>query len=141
MLFLIMKPFIIWLAIACIVFSGMSGAYHLYLSSNPRLVLVAVDSSFSMKSAWPRVADKLEGIAERRYASFSLVTEKNRIHTWDDRLKLGKLVPYAPRDFSKLADSSAYPELDEAQEKYLITTRDGARESSLQDWTIIQLAP
>ena len=136
-----MKPFIIWLAIACAVFGGMSGTYHLYLSSNPRLVLVAVDSSFSMQSAWPRVADQLESLDDRHYARFSLVTEKNRVHGWDEALTLGKIVPYAPRDFSKLSDSSAYPELDEAQEKYLITNRDGAKESGLKGWTVIQLAP
>ena len=136
-----MKPFGIWLILACLVFGGMSVAYHLYLSSNPRKVLVAVDSSFSMKSAWPRVSEKLEEIAKRRYASFSLITEKNKIHSWDDGLTLGKIVPYAPRNFTKLADSSAYPELDEAGEKYLITNREGAKESTLKGWTIIQLAP
>ena len=136
-----MKPFITWLIIAGVVFGGMSGAYHLYLSSNPRLVLVAVDSSFSMKSAWPRVDDKLEGLTGQRYTNFSLVTEKNKIHGWSESLSLGKVVPYAPRDFAKLADSSAYSELDEADEKYLITNSEGAKESSLTGWTVIQLAP
>jgi len=136
-----MKPFIIWLAVACVVFGGMSGAYHLYLSANPRLVLVAVDSSFSMKSAWPRVAEKLETLEKRHYASFSLVTDKNKIHSWADRLTLGKIVPYAPRDFSTLTSGNRYPEIDEAQEKYLITNKDGAQESGLQGWTVIQLAP
>ena len=93
-----MKPFLIWTVITLIVFGTLSGAYHLYLQTHPRKVLVAVDSSFPMKAAWSRVPRVLETIADQRYATFSLVTEKNRIHSWSAALKLGTIVPYAPRD-------------------------------------------
>jgi len=137
-----MKPFIIWTVITLIIFGTCSGAYHLYLEKNPRKILVAVDSSFPMKSAWPRIPQVLETIADQRYVAFSLVTEKNKIHSWSPELKLGTIVPYAPTDFSKLTSNEKYPEIDEAMQKYLITTdMEVSQNNNLKGWTIIQLTP
>ncbi|PID56872.1 hypothetical protein CSB45_09405 [candidate division KSB3 bacterium] len=136
-----MKSFGIWFALAVAVFGALSGVYHLHVTSHPHLVLVAVDSSFSMQPTWSRVAEQLERFTRRRYTRFSLITEKTMIHGWMNDLRLGKVVPYAPRDFSKLRDRSAYPELSDADEKYLLTDTQGAQEAGLQDWTIIKLTP
>jgi hypothetical protein len=75
-----MKPFLIWLVIAILVFGGIGGGYHASLTQNPRKVLVAVDSSFQMKSAWSRVPDLLNSLDNQRYTTYSLVTEKKSIH-------------------------------------------------------------
>ncbi len=134
-----MKPFSIWAIITLMVFGTISGAYHVYLSTNPRKILVAVDSSFSMNSVWSQVSRQLDAIDDRRYALFSLITEKNSVHSWSPSLQLGQLVPYAPRNFSKLSDPSHYRELTEADEKYLITDSEGAQIAHLQDWTVLKL--
>ena len=137
-----MKPFIIWLVFTVFVFGASSGAYHLYLEKSPRKILVAVDSSFSMKAVWNQVPQALKTIsADQRYVTFSLVTEKTRIHSWSPELKLDSVVPYAPRDFSKFLDSGKYPEIDEAQQKYLITDSDGAQSNNFKGWTVIPLTP
>ncbi len=137
-----MKPFVIWIIITLIVFGTCSAAYHLYLEKNPRKILVAVDSSFLMQAVWPQVPQALEAIANRRYTVFSLVTEKNRIHSWSPNLQLGTLVPYAPQDFLKLTNSTEYPEIAEAMQKYLITTNIEASQSKdFKGWIIIQLTP
>lgn len=134
-----MKPFFIWIVITLLVFVGISGAYHLYLQNNPRRILVALDSSFSMKSVWNQVPDILKDLEQQRYTMFSLVTEKNKIHSWSPSLNLDTLVPYAPRNFSKLLDSASYPEINEAKEKFLITNREGAQSENMTGWTVVQL--
>lgn len=137
-----MKPFIIWLVIAILVFGGIGGGYHAMLTRSPRKVLVAVDSSFQMKSAWPRVPDLLDSLDNQRYTAYSLVTEKNPIHSWRSALELDNVVPYAPADFSKLTGPEKYPEIDEAESKYFITTDTAvASKNEFKGWTIIQLTP
>jgi len=88
------------------VFGGIGGGYHAMLTQSPRKVLVAVDSSFQMKSAWSRVLELLDSLDNQRYTTYSLVTEKNPIHSWRSTLELGNVVPYAPADFSKLTGFS-----------------------------------
>lgn len=140
--FLKMKPFGIWLSLTVIVFGACSGAYHLYLTQNPRKIFVAVDSSFQMNAVWQRVPATLTTIQQQRYAQFALVTEKTRIHGWSPTLQLGTLVPYAPRNFSKLEGATEYPEMAEAAQKYLITTMlDAAQISKFRGWRMIQLVP
>ena len=137
-----MKPFVAWLAVTCVIFGACGGAYHLYLTKNPRKILVAVDSSFQMKAVWPRIPDTLRLIEQQRYATFALITEKNRIHSWSPSLSLGVMIPYAPRDFSRLASTAAYPEIREANRKYVITTLlEASAQAQLRGWEIIQLAP
>ena len=137
-----MKPFIIWLGLTLGIFSACSGAYHLYLTQNPRKIFVAVDSSFQMNAVWQRVPAALAAIEQQRYAQFALATEKNRIHGWSPRLQLGTLVPYAPRDFSKLEGGTEYQEMADAAQKYLITTMlDAAQTEKLRGWQLIQLLP
>jgi hypothetical protein len=136
-----MKPFIIWIVITLLVFGTSSAAYHLYLEKSPRKILVAVDSSFSMKEVWNQVPQTLRTLEGQRYVTYSLVTEKNKIHSWSPELKLGTIVPYAPRDFSKLIGNAKYPEVEEAQQKYLITDPDGAQSNNFRGWTVISLTP
>ncbi len=137
-----MKPFLIWLVIAIVVFGGIGGGYHVTLAGNPRKVLVAVDSSFQMKSAWPRVSDLLDSLDNQRYSAYSLVTEKQIIHSWKPALNLNSVVPYAPADFSKLTGPDRFPDIDEAQHKYFITTNSSAiSNDDFKGWEIIQLAP
>lgn len=137
-----MKPFLIWLVIAVLVFGGIGGGYHAMLTRNPRKVLVAVDSSFQMKSAWPRVPELLDSLDNQRYTAYGLVTEKNPIHSWKSMLELGNVVPYAPADFSKLTGSGKYPEIDAAGQKYFITTDTAVTSNKeFKDWNILQLTP
>ncbi len=136
-----MKPFIIWLVLTIILFGAISVSYHVYLESHPQKILVAVDASFPMKTVWSQVPQKLHEIENRRYALYCLITDKNRIHDWSSRLQLGTIAPYAPQDLSKLLDSSKYSEIEEAGEKYLITTSDAAQLNQFNGWTIISLTP
>jgi hypothetical protein len=93
-----------------------------------------------MKSVWNQVPGILKDLEKQRYTMFSLVTEKNKIHSWSSSLNLDSLVPYAPRNFSKLLDSASYPEISEAKEKFLITNREGAQSKNMTGWTVLQLS-
>jgi len=116
-----MKPFAIWLGLTLLVFGGFSAGYHVHLTRNPRRIAVAVDTSFPMRDAWGGVRDRLGEITAARYARFALLTEKGRVHSWSDTLDIGKLSPYAPRDFSSFADAAPMPEIAEADERVLVT--------------------
>ena len=137
-----MKAFSIWLGLTLLVFGSSSGTYHWYLQTHPQKILVAVDTSFLMQPVWQQMPQVLQQIGDQRYATFSVVTDKNKIHSWSPQLNLGTPVLYAPRDFSKFTGSAKYPEIDEATQKYLITTSlETSQMSNLKGWTIIQLSP
>ena len=134
-----MKPFSIWLAITLFVFGMFGGSYHFYLTENPRRVLVVVDSSFHMKSAWQQMSGVLKNLGSLRYAEFSLITEKNSVHGWSPRLNLGKVSPYAPRSFSKLEGKGNYPAIEEAGEIFFLTNADASMTEGFSGWHIIRL--
>ncbi len=134
-----MKPFLIWIVSTLVVFGMFGGVYHFYLENNPRKILVAVDTSFPMKAVWGLVPQTLETIAEQRYTTFALVTEKNKIHSWSASLHSMKTVPYAPRKFSKLIEKE-YQEIDDATEKYFVTNASADETEKLKEWTILQIA-
>ena len=136
-----MKPFSIWLAITLFAFGVFGGSYHFYLTENPRRVLVVVDSSFHMKSAWQQVSGVLKNLGSLRYAEFSLclITEKNSVHGWSLRLNLGKVSPYAPRSFSKLEGKGNYPAIKEAGEIFFLTNADASMTEGFSGWHIIRL--
>jgi hypothetical protein len=139
-----MKPFLIWLVITVLVFGGLGGGYHATLTQNPRKVLVAVDSSTNMASAWPRVPETLRTLETQRYAVFCLVDKSRVLHSpaWQPALTLGRIVPYGPPDFSKLVGPDRFAEIEQAGQKYLITTAQSlAASPNLAGWTIIQLTP
>ena len=134
-----MKAFAIWLAITLGVFGAAAGGYHMYLTENPRRILVVVDASFPMKPVWRQVPGVLAGLSRDRYTSYILMTEKNKVHGWSPRLSLRGATPYAPRDFSKLAGGVSYPEIDQATETYFVTNAGPALTENLPDWRIIRL--
>ena len=136
-----MKPYLVWLAIALVSFGGLGGGYHAYLEAHPRKVLVVVDASFAMQPAWTRVGLALSQLEDRRYTSFSLFTEKGKVHGWSARLHPGKISPYAPRDFSRLVNGPQPPEIAEATERVLITNASGADLEPFDDWVIIHVPP
>jgi len=133
-----MKAFLLWLAIAMAVFAGSGVGYHLYLNKNPRKVLIAIDSSFEMNPVWHQAQAELEKISRQRYVRFCIVTEKNKVHGWMmPPADIGKITPYAPRDFSKLVGKDKYPEIEQAQKRYLITN--AAQTQEFDGWEIVRL--
>jgi hypothetical protein len=53
---------------------------------------------------------------------------------------IGKLSPYAPRNFSKLADAASIPEIAEADERVLVTNapRDQTDPLRSEGWQIVR---
>ena len=134
-----MKAFLLWMGITTLVFTGLFGAYHFYLIQSPRKILIAVDSSYPMKEVWSQIPSALEQIAKKRYAHFCLVTEKNKLHDWSAQPDMDKILPYAPRNFSRLTGNARYPEIGQAQKCYLITN--AAETGEFGGWEIIRLKP
>jgi hypothetical protein len=137
-----MKPFAVWLAIFFGLFAGLSVSYHLYLTHNPRKVLVVLDTSFPMKTVWGQIPGMLDSFQDRRYTVFGMVTDKARIHGWQPRLNLGNITPYAPRELTKLIDRQTYPEIDAADQVYLVTNASNISAlSAAKRWHIMQFHP
>ncbi len=134
-----MKPFIIWLVIAIILFGGLSGFTHYRMMINPQKILVALDTSYSMKDVWHKIPTILKELEKRPYTVFCLVSEKRIIHGWSDDLNPGKINPYAPRDFSKLTGKNHYPEIEKADKKILITTALPGETRNFKGWEIIRI--
>ena len=137
-----MKQFLLW----CVVFFGLYGmlssAYHLHLTRHPGKVLVAVDTSFPMQAVWSQVPDTLAALQEQRYTLFSLITDKARIHSWQSRLELGHLQPYAPRALAQMLDPHKYPEIAEADQVWVVTNAsNSAALAEDKRWHMVQLQP
>ena len=130
-----MRALAVWLPVFAVVFGGYAVASHLSLSDDPRRVFVIVDSSFPMEEHWSQVSGELDELGGARYTEYALATEKNPVHSWQDRLMLGAVDPFAPCDFSEL---TGYAEVDEADEVVLITGEGSCPTDALPgDWQII----
>jgi len=122
------KRFLAWLLITAALFLGISVPSHLFLKAHPRRIAVAVDTSFEMQGARAGVRRELARLEGTRYAEFCLLTDKVKVHGWQETLNAaGDLVFYGPRDLSALADAARYPELAEADTVIVLT---GARDTS-----------
>ena len=132
-----MKVFAIWLIGTLVAFGALGGSYHLSLTSDPRKVVVIVDSSYPMTDVWPRVRRILKALDDERYSVFSLFTEKNGVHSWRERLDLGQMAPYGPRNFKNLR-SGKFHEVAEATRVYFVTNAPDADLESFGDWQVVR---
>ncbi len=96
-----MRAFAIWLAAFVVIF----GAFALFANNSRENdeVFVLVDSSFGMRDVWTRVPGELDRIDDDRFAEFALATEKSIVHGYQERLRIGDVVPFAPCDNDELA--------------------------------------
>ena len=131
-----MKPLLIFLAGLVLVFGAL--ALAISLSRETERVFVVVDSSFSMGEVWQQVPGELDSIDDQSYSEFALATEKDLIHSWQERLRFRDTTTYAPCDFSGI---EAYDEASEAGERILITTSSSCPTDALASWTVITLEP
>ena len=131
-----LKPFLQWLAFTLAGFGALGGGYHLYLTQNPTRVLVVLDSSFPMQSDLARIRGLLKEIGDKRYADFSLYTEKGIVHGWRARLNADNFTFYAPRDWSRLSSLQNNSEFSEATHTILITN-DLAYSKPPDNWIVV----
>ena len=131
-----MKPLAIFLVGLVVVFGAVA---VLITASRPtERVFVLVDNSFPMREVWRQVPGVLDDIDDQGYSEFALATEKDLIHSWQGTLRFRSRTPYAPCDFSEL---EAYGELEDADERVLITTSSSCPTDALDGWTVITLEP
>jgi hypothetical protein len=117
-----MKRFLLWLLITAVLFTGVAVPTHLFLSAHPRRIAVAVDTSYGMQAARQAVQRELAALGASRYALFSLLTDKVKVHGWQETLDAGSAITfYGPRDFAAFSDTKRYPELADADSVILIT--------------------
>ncbi len=134
-----MKPIFAWFLVATLTLGGLGGGYHYYLSQNPKKIALVVDSSYPMKAVWNQIPRLLDQLDDQRYASYALYSEKRKIHDWATSLSAPKKLPYAPRDFSKLAEGQWTADLDQATRRILVTNASVDETSSLDGWEVIRL--
>jgi len=133
------KRFGLWLASATIVYGAIAGGWHLYLNANPRSLAVVIDASYPMQANWSQLRSQLDRIADRRYTRFALATEKGLQHSWDWNLNLGRVTPYAPRNFERLRSlRDSLTELREADEVWFITNAADAELGPFADWRLVR---
>ncbi|MEX1333870.1 MAG: hypothetical protein AB1Z66_01070 [Candidatus Limnocylindrales bacterium] len=131
-----MRPLAVFLLGVAIVF-GLLAAAIVLTRPNER-VFVVVDTSFPMREVWEQVPRVLETIKDEGYAEVALATEKDLVHSWQERFRLRAVTPYAPCDF---ADVETYDEAAEADAKVLITTSASCATEALAGWEVRTLDP
>ncbi len=133
-----MKQFVLWLVLVIVIFGAVYGTYHVYLTRHPRKIIVAIDSSYAMQPVWPKISDVLNELNQKPYAQFCLITDKTKIHSWQSKLTIDRIMPYAPRNLANV-NSEKYPEMNEATQKYLLTNATKNELTSFSHWQIISL--
>lgn len=121
-----MKAFFAWLILFIVLFGALSIAAHFYMTAHPGKIAIAFDDSYYMKDVWPKVAQFLKNIADRRYTEYFVLSNKEKISgTWEKKLDLGWfsqtrlfLDEYKLTD---LVNTAKYPELKEADKIYVLT--------------------
>ncbi len=132
-----MKPFGIWLGGFLLAFGVYGGVSHGVRQTDPRQVLVVVDSSFPMTEVWDQIPSRLDRLDDARYTEFALATEKRLIHSWQDRLTLGAVDPFAPCHADRVDDLA---EIAEADRVVVITTDDSCLDDEAPGgWEITEL--
>lgn len=116
-----MRTFLLWCVLTMSCYSGLVAAYHLYLSSHPRRILIALDTSYPMQPVWEQARAMVQALPQRRYSEFSVITDKGRLHGWQPAPALGNLQPYAPRNFATFLDPRQSPEIAAADTVYVVT--------------------
>ena len=135
-----MKPLAIWLAAIAVVFGG----YALVASStqDTSRVFVFIDSSNPMTDVWRDVPGELDRIGDAERSEFALAHGQRQavelLHSWQSKLRLSGVEPFAPCSFDALDD---FTEAAEADKRILVTTTDSCDTSALVGWDIIALEP
>lgn len=137
-----MHAFLRWAVVFVGLYAGLAVAAHVFLTRHPRRVAVALDASFPMQAVWAQVPATLEALHTQRYTVFSLLTEKATIHSWQPRLALGRLQPYAPRALPQLLDVATHSELRDADQVIVVTNAPQSAALTVeQRWRLVQLHP
>ena len=131
-----MKP-LAFFVVGIIVVFGVFAIVLNVVRSTER-VFVVVDSSFPMGPVWDQVPSELDDIDGSSYSEFALATEKALVHTWQDRLELGGVTPFAPCGFDGIED---HPEASDADELVIITTPASCPTEAFTEWRVIMLQP
>ncbi len=136
-----MKRLILWALIYLGLYAGLSTAYHLHLRAHPRRVLFAVDSSYPMQAVWPEVEATLQRLQHnRRYTTFSVITDKGKLHSWQPQATLQQVRPYAPRNLAPLLNVQRHSEYRQADQIMLITNAADAEAFTLPErMTLLRL--
>ena len=119
-----MKRFLVFLVIFIILAAGITVFTSIYLDLNPKKIVIAVDSSYNMNNYWTRLTEIVKSYESARYSTFTLITDKMTVHSWDTELKtykLGSIKPYGPQDITVFLDDRRYPELKKAAQIIIIT--------------------
>jgi len=131
-----LKALLIFLVGLVLVFGAL--ALLISMSGEPKRVFVVIDSSFPMRQVWNQVPGTLDDIESQGYSEFALATEKDSVHSWQERPQFRDANAFAPCDFSRI---DAYREATEADELVLITTGGSCPTDALADWRVITLQP
>lgn len=115
-----MRALAVWLPIAALLFGGYAVVADRASASDPRQVLVVVDSSFDMRPHWREAGAELTDLDGERYTEYALATEKDLVHGFQPELgDLSQVTPFAPCDAGDALDR---PEAEEADRVVLVTT-------------------
>ncbi len=131
-----MRLLLVFLVVVALVFGAIAAA--IVLTRPTERAFVVVDDSFAMRRVWDQVPGVLRTIEDEGYAEVALATEKDLVHSWRSDFELRAPEPYAPCDFSEIAD---YTEAQEADVLVLVTTAASCPTDTLGEWDVRTLEP
>jgi len=139
----LIKVFLLWLVIFCILFGGIALFSHNHFSRNPRKIVIAIDTSVEMKSEENEVFDTIRRIGERRYSEFSIISDKSIIEEWGPLPNnySTSITYYGPRDLEKLVDAVRYPRLSDADEIVFVTNSEDTSvldNASIKNYSVVK---
>jgi hypothetical protein len=134
-----MRAFRNWLVLACGIFGLTAWGYHAWLQASPKKVLVIVDGSYPMAAVWDQIPPLLRSMTGARYTLYALATDKGLIHSWQPKLELNAVRPYAPRQLTDLPQRLQVPERAQATKIELITNAAANELPTGTGWRVLRL--
>ncbi|MEM7238307.1 MAG: hypothetical protein AAF501_10865 [Pseudomonadota bacterium] len=127
-----MRAFLLWLILSLLCWTGLERWLDSSFRTNPRLVVVALDTSFAMEPVWNAIPPLLGNLDGAPYESYELHGPRGKLDGPAERVAIGTLRPYGPRSFDRLAKIGV-----EAHRRILITNATADELPAPTGWTVL----
>lgn len=127
-----MRAFVLWLVVSLLSWTGAERWMDSHYRDSPRLIVVALDTSFAMEPVWKAVPELLGSFDGAPYAKYILHGPRGKLQGPSERINLGQLRPYGPRSFDHFETIA-----DEGDQRILISNAPSDALQAFGDWEVI----
>lgn len=131
----------VWFAILILVYMGFGIGLDQFFINHPKLVLVAVDTSFAMKKFENNVETLLLEMGKpSRYVRYGLISDKTMVQDWQPDIKKVSLNYYGPLNLEPVWQGKIKDMVEHADQKIFISNADKSKRMKFRNWNNISVS-